>query len=79
MRMNSNRILNDYDDEDECIRRPMSALMTSSTPQVSSNITMISSTDPSATSAATNKNQSVPKSHDFPALPTTIRTPPVNR
>jgi len=72
-RMNSNRILNDNnDDDEESIRRPMSTLLTSTTPQVSSNITIISSNDVNSTTT-TSKNQSMPKSQDFPALPTTVR------
>ena len=73
MRMNSTRILNDNEEDEEWIRRPMATLMTSSAPQVSSNITMISSSEVNSTATTTNKNQTVPKSQDFPALPTTVR------
>ncbi|CAF1634513.1 unnamed protein product [Adineta ricciae] len=77
MRMNTNRLLNDDDDE-EYIRRPMASLTTSTVPTASSNITMISSSHLS--NAQSNdkqnkaKNQSVPNAQDFPALPSTNTT-----
>ena len=74
MRMNTSRLVHDEEDE-EYIRRPMSSLMTSTTPMTSSNITMISSSDVSGTSTnekqSKNKNQSIPNAQDFPALPST--------
>ncbi|CAF1088720.1 unnamed protein product [Adineta steineri] len=74
MRMNTNRLMIDDEDE-EYIRRPMTSLTTSSTPMAASNITLISSTDLSANETERqNKNQSVPKAQDFPALPSTAIT-----
>ena len=74
MRMNTNRLVNDDEDE-EYIRRPMSSLTTSSTPAASSNITMISASDgPTAQSNEKqnkNKNQTIPNARDFPALTST--------
>ena len=77
MRMNTNRIVHDDEDE-EYIRRPMSSLMTSSTAMTSSNISMISSSDVSSGQTNEkqnkNKNQSLPKAQDFPALSSTNAT-----
>lgn len=77
MRMNTNRIVHDEEDE-EYIRRPMSSLMTSSTTMASSNISMISSSDVSSSHTNEkqnkNKNQSLPKAQDFPALSSTNAT-----
>lgn len=72
MRMNTSRIVHDEEDE-EYIRRPMSSLMTSSTPMASSNISIITSSDLS-TGQNKNKNQSLPKAQDFPALSSTNTT-----
>jgi hypothetical protein len=77
MRMNTNRLVND-DDDDEYIRRPMSDLTTSVAPTASSNITMISSSDVSGNQINEkqnkNKNQSIPNARDFPALTSTTPT-----
>jgi len=77
MRMNTNRLVND-DDDDEYIRRPMTSLTTSTTPIASSNITMISSSGVSGTQTNEkqnkNTNQSIPKAQDFPALSSTTMT-----
>jgi hypothetical protein len=74
MRINTNRLVNDEEDE-EYIRRPMSSLTTSTTPAASSNITLISSSDAPGTQTNEkqnkNKNQSVPNARDFPALSST--------
>lgn len=78
MRMNTSRLMREDDDDDDYVRRPMAALMASNAPAVSSNITMISASDVGSAQSNTNKNQSVPKPQDFPALPTTVRTPTVN-
>lgn len=71
MRMNTRR-LTEGDDDDDYVRRPMSSLTTSTTPMASSNITIISSSDVSSGQTnekqSKNKNQSLPKAQDFPAL-----------
>ena len=80
--MNTNRLINDDDDDDddddEYIRRPMASLTTSTTSMGSSNITIISSSNqpnPSTNKKWNeNKNQSIPNSQDFPALPSTTTT-----
>ena len=73
--MNTSRIMNEeVEDDDQYMRRPMSALQMSTAPIVSSNITIISSPSLNTTQAndKTNKqkNQSLPKPQDFPELPT---------
>ncbi|CAF0740473.1 unnamed protein product [Rotaria sordida] len=77
MRLNTNRLIND-DDDDEYIRRPMASLTISTTPVASSNIKMISSSNLSGTQTNEkqdkNKKQSLPKAQDFPALPSTTTT-----
>ncbi|CAF0775306.1 unnamed protein product [Rotaria sp. Silwood1] len=77
MRLNTNRLIND-DENDEYIRRPMASLTTSTTPIASSNIKMISSSDLPSTQTNEkqnkNKKQSLPNSQDFPALPSTTTT-----
>ncbi|CAF2332409.1 unnamed protein product [Rotaria sp. Silwood2] len=77
MRLNTNRLIND-DEDDECIRRPMTSLTTSTTPIASSNIKMISSSDLPTTQINEkqnkNKKQSLPNAQDFPALPSTTTT-----
>lgn len=77
MRLNTNRLVNDEED-DEYIRRPMISLTTSTTPSASSNISIITVSEIPSTQNSDKKDknnkQSLPNAHDFPALSSTNTT-----